>query len=174
MLIQDSPERIVIQEGPGWASGLGGVLIVIGVMVFAAAVGILSGMKWKESWIREASFWASLGAISLGTLLALWKRGWILELDRVEKKVTLRRTSPFSPAKVQFTFEEMEGARVVATPGKRARLEILANTGLPSQVIYGLEADEAICIRAKEKIEKALKEPPPNLGQWNPKVRMRM
>jgi hypothetical protein len=176
MLIQELPEKLVIQEEPGWTYGLGGVLVVVGVMVLAAALGVFSGMKWNESWLKEFSFWASLVAISIGVFLVLTNRAWLLELDRMEQKVILRRANPISFAKAEFTFGEVEGARILPAPGQKAGavLEVLASVESPQRVIYRFVGDEASCARAKEKIERVLKEPRPETPHWDMKARMRM
>gem|GEM_PF-1725919 len=176
MLIREWPEKLVIQEEPGWSSGLGGTLVVVGVMVLAATVGVFSGMKWSESWLKEFSFWASLAAISIGLFLVLSNRGWLLELDRMEQKVTLRRASPISFAKAEFTFGEVEGVRILPVSGRKAQamLEVLTSVEFPQRVIYRFVGDEASCARAKEKIERVLKEPRPETPYWDVKARMRM
>ncbi|MEM4407067.1 MAG: hypothetical protein QXS68_08500, partial [Candidatus Methanomethylicaceae archaeon] len=138
MWIHESPERLVIRDEPGWGWGIGGALVAVGIVLLGAAVGAFSGVSLLWGIAREILMVLSLGLIGLGTvLLLLGHGGWILEMDRIERSIILRREGLFLKHSMKRDFQDVIGARVVPleTGNLNFALEIIGKQG-PKEIVF--------------------------------------
>lgn len=176
MWIHESPERLLVQEGQSWRWCAGGVMVVVGLILLAAAAGIFRAVHWDKPLYRSTV--GVLGAVAVlgGVVPLLGSRDWILEMDRTERTVVLRRRGLWGSQKGAWPFESFLGARVVETEGDafRFQLEILVDSGGSPLAVHSFVSDKASCERARSSIERVLGEPQPLEPRAGIRARMRM
>lgn len=176
MLVHESPEKLTVQEDPGWGWGLGGVLAALGVVGLAASAGVFRGILWADSLTRGFAWAAGLGVLLVGLLLLLRPKDWILEMDRKEKKMLLYRKGPWPRRVNAWAFGEVRGTRLVELGGPDGSwsLEILVGSTNRISVAHRFRSDKAGCERACRAIERILGEPPWEAPAVSLRARIRM
>jgi len=176
MLVHESPEKLTVQEDPGWGWGLGGVFAAFGVVILAASAGVFQGILWPDSLTRGLAGAAGLGVLLMGLLLLLRPKDWILEMDRKERKMLLYRKGPWPRRTNIWNFAEVKGARLVRLGGAGASwsMEVLVGSGQEAMVAHCFQSDKAGCERACRAIERILEEPPWEAPAVTLRARIRM
>lgn len=176
MWIHESPERLLVQESHAWTWCAGEALLAVGVVLLAAGGGIFTGLHWEDFPSKKALALAGAMALLAGGLPLLRPRGWILEMDRRERTVNLRKGGPWPSGKKTWTFQQVTGARVVERDGNSGswELELLVRSAENAFVAHRFLSDKASCERARSSIERILQEPPWEEPPVSLRARMRM
>lgn len=158
MLVHESPEKLIVQEDPGWSWGVGGVLTALGVVSLAASAGVFHGIPWADSVTRGLAATAGLGMLLAGSLLVLRHRDWILEMDRKKSRMLLYRKGPQPRCTNTWTFKEVIGTRLISSKGGNSpwSMEVLVRSGDKVLVAHCFRSDKAGCERASKAIERIL------------------
>ncbi len=167
MLVHESPEKLTLQEDPGWGWGLGGVLAAIAVVSLAASSGFFQGIKWVYPLTRTFVATAALGMLAASVVLLLRPKHWILEMDRKQRKMVLLKKNLWPRAVNTWSFGEVVGTRIVESEQRAncCSLEILVASQEGTRVVHRFFSDKPSCQRAGRAIERILEEPP-----WEPPV----
>lgn len=176
MLVHESPEKLTVQEDPGWGWGLGGVLAAIALVALSASAGIFQGVTWSDPFSRGLVTVASSGMLLVGVVLLLRCRDWTLEMNRIDRKAVLFEKGIWPRHVNTWNFQEVLGTRLVSPwePGGSWSLEILVASGKQVLVAHCFRSDKAGCQRASRAIERVLGEPPWEAPAVSLRARVRM
>jgi hypothetical protein len=162
MLIQESKECLIVRESPNYSWGAGGILAPLGLVAVVWALGILGGGQILPPPIRSVVLTGGAGCLVFGAFLMLRAPFSTLEIDREDRRVTLRQGRMLRERKQQWRMEEIADASVAqrtSLEGEAAyRVELLHREGGRLPVTDGWTADRMGAERAVEAIQKALSE----------------